>query len=71
MAPLWKNGEQDFSNYHRHLVKGCPPWWSHKLQWHVYMTDFWPSAIKNTYRQSKCDLRKPKPQESNYKDTLS
>jgi len=42
-----------------------------RKQWHIYMTNFWPLAIENTYPQSKCDLRKPKLQESNYKDTLS
>jgi len=39
--------------YHRrsYFVKGCSPWWHHKLQWHVYIADYWPSAystIDNT-----------------------
>lgn len=34
-----------------HFVKGCPPWWRHKLQWRVYIEDYQPfayHAIENT-----------------------
>jgi hypothetical protein len=37
-----------FYNRHRPFVKGFPPWRRLRPQWHVYMTDFWPSTIDNT-----------------------
>lgn len=34
-----------FVNSHRHFVKGGPPWRHYRLQWCVYVAEFWPSAI--------------------------
>ena len=37
-----------FANHHRQFTKGGPLWRHHRPQWHVYMVEFWPSAIDNT-----------------------
>lgn len=39
-----------FANHHRQFVKDGLPWQRYRLQWCVYMTEFWPSAIDNIRR---------------------
>jgi hypothetical protein len=46
-------------NHLSHFLKGCPPWWRRKLQWRVYIADYWSSAysaIDNTARDSTYKL---------------
>jgi len=33
------------ANSHRQFVNGGPPWQRYRLQWHVYVAEFWPSAV--------------------------
>ncbi|AES79024.1 hypothetical protein MtrunA17_Chr7g0234421 [Medicago truncatula] len=47
----WHRHGRILYNGRSHFVKGCPPWWRHKLQWRVYIAVYWPSAysaINNT-----------------------
>jgi len=39
-----------FANRHRQFVKGGRLWLCHRPQWHVYMVEFWLSAIDDTVR---------------------
>ena len=39
-----------FANHHRQFVKGGLLWQRHRPQWHVYMAEFWPSAIDSIGR---------------------